>query len=74
MTGTDLLSPREEEVLCHLVEGLTYAAIARRMGLSVHTVDTYLRRIRRKTSACNTAQLVMLAVRRQAVRIPEAVC
>ncbi|WP_210584181.1 response regulator transcription factor [Streptomyces sp. GESEQ-35] len=44
----DLLSTREIEVLSHLAEGHTYSSIARRMHLSPHTVDTYLRRIRGK--------------------------
>jgi DNA-binding CsgD family transcriptional regulator len=59
-TGT--LSKREQEVLTHLVDGQTYTAIARRMGLSPHTVDTYLRRIRAKTGATNRMQLLRYAI------------
>ncbi|WP_081983096.1 response regulator transcription factor [Streptacidiphilus albus] len=55
------LSPRELEVLQHLARGCTYAAIAHRMGLSTHTVDTYLRRIRAKTGADNRIRLALLA-------------
>jgi DNA-binding CsgD family transcriptional regulator len=55
------LSPRELEVLHHLARGCTYAAIAHRMGLSTHTVDTYLRRIRAKTGADNRIRLALLA-------------
>ncbi|WP_370421483.1 response regulator transcription factor [Streptomyces sp. QH1-20] len=56
------LSEREREVLGHLADGHTYAAIARRMGVSAHTVDTYLRRIRGKTGVNNRTQLAVLAV------------
>ncbi|MER7970953.1 helix-turn-helix transcriptional regulator [Streptomyces sp. NPDC096080] len=55
------LSDREREVLAHLADGLTYASIARRMNLSPHTVDTYLRRIRAKTKARNRVHLLRLA-------------
>jgi DNA-binding CsgD family transcriptional regulator len=56
-------SRRELEVLELLVEGATYAAIARRLQLSPHTVDTYLRRIRAKTGATNQVQLTLVACR-----------
>ncbi|MYT68230.1 MULTISPECIES: helix-turn-helix transcriptional regulator [unclassified Streptomyces] len=56
------LSNRERETLGHLAEGLTHASIARRMNLSPHTVDTYLRRIREKTGARNRIHLLRLAL------------
>ncbi|WP_416981263.1 response regulator transcription factor [Streptomyces sp. T028] len=56
------LSDRELEVLGHLAEGHTYASIARRMNLSPHTVDTYLRRIRGKAGVSNRAHLMLLAL------------
>ncbi|MGW4382893.1 response regulator transcription factor [Kitasatospora sp. NPDC004531] len=56
-------SRRELQVL-HLVgEGASYAAIARRLGLSPHTVDTYLRRIRAKSGVSSQVQLALLASR-----------
>lgn len=55
-------SPREIEVLEHLAEGVTYSTIARRLRLSPHTVDTYLRRIRAKTGFANRTQLALLAL------------
>ncbi|NBM18196.1 response regulator transcription factor [Streptomyces sp. GC420] len=58
----DQLSSREIEVLGHLAEGLTYSSIARRMQLSPHTVDTYLRRIRGKAGVSNRAHLMILAL------------
>jgi DNA-binding CsgD family transcriptional regulator len=57
------LSPREEEVLALLAQGCTYRIIARRMGLSPHTVDTYARRLRGKTGSVNRTQLAHLAFR-----------
>ncbi|MFI6044489.1 response regulator transcription factor [Nocardia sp. NPDC051321] len=56
-----MLSEREREVLVHVAKGLTYAATAHRMGLSTHTIDTYLRRARRKTGANSLAELSILA-------------
>lgn len=55
------LSDRELEVLGYLAEGHTYSSIARRMNLSPHTVDTYLRRIRGKAGVSNRAHLMVLA-------------
>jgi DNA-binding NarL/FixJ family response regulator len=39
------LTPREEQVLKHLVSGLTKKEIAAESGLSYHTIDTHLRNI-----------------------------
>ncbi|WP_306203935.1 response regulator transcription factor [Actinoplanes sp. RD1] len=55
------LTPREREVLRELATGDTYDAIAHRMNLSRHTVDTYLRRIRRKTGTHARVGLLRLA-------------
>jgi len=56
------LAPREQEVLRHIAAGHTYAQTARRMGLSQHTVDAYLRRIRAKLGINSTAELMRLAI------------
>ncbi|MFH8801291.1 response regulator transcription factor [Streptomyces sp. NPDC017936] len=56
------LAPREQEVLRHVAAGCTYAQTARRMGLSRHTVDAYLRRIRAKSDINSTADLMRLAI------------
>ncbi len=58
---TASLSPREIEVLEHVAQGLTYATVARRLQISPHTVETYLRRIRAKTGSTNRTQLVLIA-------------
>ena len=56
-------SPREREVLASLCDGETYPSIARRLGISRHTVATYVRRLRSKTGAVSRAQRVVAAVR-----------
>ncbi|MFI9275779.1 helix-turn-helix transcriptional regulator [Kitasatospora sp. NPDC052896] len=58
----DSLSDRERQVLGLLAEGYTYQSIARRMQISPHTVDTYLRRIRGKTGVRSRAHLLRLAI------------
>lgn len=55
------LSPRESLVLALISEGYTNDQIARRIGISKHTVDTYIRRIRSKLKLGNRAQLASAA-------------
>ncbi|MEU9290649.1 helix-turn-helix transcriptional regulator [Streptomyces sp. NPDC048275] len=56
------LAPRERETLRHIAAGCTYLQAARQMGLSKHTVDAYLRRIRAKLNINSTAELTRLAI------------
>lgn len=56
------LAPRERETLRHIASGHTYLQTARHMGLSRHTVDAYLRRIRGKFHVNTTAELTRLAI------------
>ncbi|MEU3314967.1 helix-turn-helix transcriptional regulator [Streptomyces sp. NPDC006662] len=56
------LAPREQEALRYIAAGCTYAQTARSMGLSKHTVDAYLRRIRAKHGINTTAELTRLAI------------
>ncbi|OPC78841.1 hypothetical protein B4N89_32415 [Embleya scabrispora] len=56
------LTPRELQVLWHVAQGDTYARTARCMGISVHTVDAYLRRIRTKLGVATRAELIRLAM------------
>ena len=56
------LSDREEQVLRQLSAGLTHGQIARRLGISRHTVDTYVKRIRSKLGVGNKAELTRAAV------------
>ncbi|WP_432827560.1 response regulator transcription factor [Dactylosporangium sp. CA-092794] len=56
------LSPREVETLRWIAMGLTHAQIARRMGLTEATVNTYTKRIRAKLNAGNKAELTRIAI------------
>ncbi|NUR24784.1 MAG: response regulator transcription factor [Catenulispora sp.] len=57
------LSPRERAVLTQIAWGLTHDQIARRLGISKHTVDTYVKRVRAKLNLGNKAELTRAAVR-----------
>jgi len=50
------LSPREQRVLRLLAEGLSNRGIAQRLQISLHTVDTHVRRIYRKLGIHSRAQ------------------
>ena len=54
------LAPRHLEVAGHIKSGLTNREIARRMGLSVHTVNGYVREALLLTGARNRAQLAVM--------------
>ncbi|MFF2778624.1 response regulator transcription factor [Streptomyces sp. NPDC058052] len=56
------LSAREEQVLHMLAQGLTHDQTARRLGISRHTVDTYVKRVRGKLGLGNKAELVRAAM------------
>ncbi|NUT48713.1 MAG: helix-turn-helix transcriptional regulator [Saccharothrix sp.] len=56
------LSRREQQVLQHIAEGLTHGQIARQLGISQHTVDTYVKRIRSKLLLGNKADLTRAAL------------
>ncbi|MFJ3980022.1 response regulator transcription factor [Streptomyces sp. NPDC090021] len=61
-TPTPELAPREQEALRHIAAGHTYLQTARHMGLSKHTVDAYLRRIRAKLNVNTTAEMTRIAI------------
>ncbi|MFC4015610.1 response regulator transcription factor [Nonomuraea purpurea] len=56
------LSEREKQVLRRISQGLTHGQIATRLGISRHTVDTYVKRIRAKLGAGNKAELTRAAL------------
>lgn len=64
-TGTPLesLTPRELQVLLHLVDGLSVRRCAERMKLSESTVDNHKSRLMRKLDVHSTVDLVRLAGR-----------
>ncbi|MEI6715642.1 MAG: response regulator transcription factor [Verrucomicrobiota bacterium] len=57
------LTPREHEILQHVVSGLTTKELAEKIGLSIHTVDTHLRRIYSKLEVHNRSGAVAKALR-----------
>lgn len=62
--GRDL-SEREQQVLFQISRGLTHGQIATRLGISPHTVDTYVKRIRAKLGVGNKAELTRVALLRR---------
>jgi DNA-binding NarL/FixJ family response regulator len=56
------LSEREQQVLRQISRGLTHGQIATRLGISPHTVDTYVKRIRAKLGVGNKAELTRAAL------------
>jgi DNA-binding NarL/FixJ family response regulator len=61
-SGLDCLSERECQVLRGIAQGLTHGQVARRLGISRHTVDTYVKRIRAKLCVGNKAELTRVAL------------
>ena len=57
------LSPREQQVLHLLAEGLGVAAIARQLFVSESTAKTHISKIYEKLGAANRAQAIMNALR-----------
>jgi DNA-binding NarL/FixJ family response regulator len=60
--GSTLLTPREEQVVALVAEGLGNRDIARELKLSEHTVKKYLFRIFEKLGVSTRVELVLYAV------------
>ncbi len=58
----DILSPREREILQLIAEGNTNAAIAKKLTLSVRTVEAHRARIMAKLRLNSQAELVRFAI------------
>jgi DNA-binding NarL/FixJ family response regulator len=58
-----MLSPRENEVLALLGQGMSVAAIGLRMYVSHSTAKTYVARLYQKLGASNRAQAIMAGLR-----------
>lgn len=58
MVDLTTLTPRETEVLGHLLDGRSSKDIARAMAIEVSTVNEYRSRILRKTKFSRTPELV----------------
>jgi two-component system, NarL family, nitrate/nitrite response regulator NarL len=61
------LTPREVEVLTALADGLANKAVARRLGISPHTVKFHIESLFRKLGAVTRAEAVAKGLRRQIV-------
>lgn len=61
------LTPREVEVLAALADGLGNKAVARRLGISPHTVKFHIEQLFRKLDAGSRAEAVAKGLRRQIV-------
>lgn len=59
------LTLRETEVLWWLAQGCTYARIADRLGMSLHTVTTHIKSIYRKLDVHCAAAAVRRAIELQ---------
>ncbi|HTF03862.1 MAG TPA: LuxR C-terminal-related transcriptional regulator [Bacteroidia bacterium] len=57
------LTSRETEVLIHVIDELTSAEIARKLQLSVRTVETHRRNIGRKVSSQTLVGQIKYAIR-----------
>jgi DNA-binding CsgD family transcriptional regulator len=64
-----LLTPRELEVLTLLAEGLSNKAIARRLGISVHTAKFHVAALIDKLDAVGRTDAVAHAARRGVIHL-----
>lgn len=69
--GKNLLTPREEQVVVLVADGLSNRDVARELGLSEHTVKKYLFRIFDKIGVSTRVELVLYAVTRGTTRSAE---
>ncbi len=63
--ATENLSPREQEVLDCLAQGLIYKEIADKIGVSYETVHTYIRRIYEKLQVRTRTEAVAKFLKRE---------
>jgi len=69
--GIKLLTPREEQVVALVADGLSNREVARELGLSEHTVKKYLFHIFDKLGISSRVELVLYAVSHGGVRQAE---
>ena len=60
--GGSLLTPREEQVVALVADGLTNRGVAAELGLSEHTIKKYLLRIFDKVGISSRVELVLYAM------------
>ena len=61
----DRLTPREKEVLRHLARGYTYKEIARRLSISIKTVESHASAVLRKLQLSSRSELSRWAAARR---------
>jgi DNA-binding NarL/FixJ family response regulator len=69
--GQKLLTPREQQVVALVADGLSNRGVAGELGLSEHTVKKYMFRIFDKIGVSTRVELVLYAVTRGAPRQAE---
>jgi DNA-binding NarL/FixJ family response regulator len=69
--GTNLLTPREQQVVALVADGLSNRGVAGELGLSEHTVKKYMFRIFDKLGVSTRVELVLYAVTSGAPRQAE---
>ena len=57
------LTPRENEILQHLADGVSVAVLAQRLFISQSTAKTHMSKIYEKLGAANRTQAIMAAIR-----------
>ena len=67
----DDLTPREQEVLTLIAEGLSNGEIAERLVISIKTVDRHRENIMRKLNLHNRVDLVKYALRKGLIDLEE---
>jgi regulator of cell morphogenesis and NO signaling len=71
MTGAEVLSEREVEVLRHVVRGLTNKETAEQLFISINTVLTHRKNISRKLNIHSVAGLTIYAIAQGIVHLDE---
>ncbi len=67
--GAALLTPREVEILAMIGEGASNKAVARRLGISAHTVKFHLEAVFRKLGAATRAEAVARGLRQRLIEM-----
>ena len=62
MSDTVKLSKREREALVHLAQGLSNREIAKRLGISINTVNKHVQQIFTKLNVRNRVQAATKAI------------
>ena len=68
-TAPPLLSPREAEILALIGDGLSNKAVARRLGISGHTVKFHIESLFRKLAATSRAEAVRKGLRQGLIEL-----